>query len=132
MSLCHIAVHIPIWMWTVGCLETKPGCWRQVDKTSSSSIVCYQTPKAMERWEKGGQQPIKNVRRECIHGYDKGRCTQMHRVCRDSTNFILNDFSNSENRGEKEPFEIQRNGGGRKWKTKTNLTRYVKVVERYK
>lgn len=46
----------------------------------------------------------------------------MHRVCHDSTNSILNDFSNTENRGEKEPVEIQRNGS-RKWKTEINLER---------
>lgn len=46
--------------------------------------------------------------------------------CRVSTNSILNDFSFRENRGEKEPSEIQRNGS-RKWKT--NLERYIKVIE---
>lgn len=44
--------------------------------------------------------------------------------CRVSTNSILNDFSFRENRGEKEPSEIQRNGS-RKWKT--NLEKYIKL-----
>lgn len=68
MSLCHIAVHIPI-VW----LEWNHRLFRNETRFDARStrllswIVRCQTPKAMERWEKGGQQPIRNVRREYIH-----------------------------------------------------------------